>query len=143
MGIQASAQIDPGRVTQFELDTLVEAKDRLPEDSTVRDFLQAILEAGQRNVSVTALAQDVELSPNEAAKLLGMSRPHLLKFIRSGALKCRLVGSHQRIAVEDFLDFKARREAASKEVAQALASDARASRQITLTDDEMAELDAL
>mgnify|MGYP001056312071 CR=1 FL=1 len=48
--------------------------------------LRSILLALEEGQSVNVLADDAELSPNEAAKLLKMSRPHLLKFMRDGYL---------------------------------------------------------
>lgn len=143
MATKTAVRIDAGQISQLELDAVSETVERLPANSSMRAFLQTVLDAGRRGAGVTALAQDEDLSPNKAAKVLGMSRPHLLKFIRSGALECRHVGTHQLISYEDLMDFKDRYENASKDVAKALATDPHASRQITLTDEDMAELDAL
>lgn len=138
-----TVQIEATQIVDSEIDSLAEVADRLPSESPLRNLLQAVVDAGRRGAGVTTMAQDGELTPNQAAKALGMSRPHLLKFIRAGALKARYVGSHQRIAYADFMDFKQRHEDASKDVAIALATSRGAGRQISLTDDEMAELDDL
>jgi excisionase family DNA binding protein len=42
-----------------------------------------------------------EVSPAEAALMLGMSRPQIRKLMDRGALPYRMVGAHHRIAVED------------------------------------------
>ena len=63
-----------------------------------------------------------EVSPAEAASMMGMSRPQVRKLMERGALPFRMVGSHHRIAVEDvriFLDSERirRRSAMAKFVA--------------------------
>jgi len=42
-----------------------------------------------------------EVSPEDAAKMLGMSRPFIRKLMDQGILPFRMVGSHHRIAVAD------------------------------------------
>lgn len=143
MSAKTSMKIKPNQIAPSELDIVNKAVNDLNPGSDLSVFLESVVDATHRGATITTLIQDKELTPNQAAEALGMSRPHLLKFIRSGALKHHLVGAHQRISYEDFLDFQTRYEAAAKDVAKALATNPRTSRQITLTDDEMAELDAL
>lgn len=135
-------RIEADQFSETELDSMVKVLQGLSLDSPFRKLLQGAIDAGHRGAGFTALAQDGDLTPNEAAKALGMSRPHLLKFIRKGILKARYVGSHQRIAYSDFMDFKARHEDASKDAATALAGKNGLGKQIELTDEEMAELDS-
>jgi len=46
-----------------------------------------------------------EVSPAEAAVMLGMSRPQVRKIMDRGALPYRMVGAHHRIAIEDVHTF--------------------------------------
>lgn len=48
-----------------------------------------------------------EVSPQEAATLLKMSRPTVMRLLRSGQLPSRLVGSHYRLPRADVLRYKA------------------------------------
>ncbi len=76
--------------------------------------------------TVTAvLGQDAQLSPNKAADMIGVSRAFLLGFMKGGALKFTTVGTHQRIALSDLLEFNERRLAAGKLVAEASANSKR------------------
>jgi excisionase family DNA binding protein len=46
-----------------------------------------------------------ELSTVQAAHMLNVSRPFVIKEIEDGRLKHRKVGSHRRIAIEDLLEY--------------------------------------
>jgi excisionase family DNA binding protein len=63
-----------------------------------------------------------EVTPAEAARILGMSRPQVRKIMDSGRLPYRMVGTHHRIALGDLREFKeaetARRRKAMKEYAE-------------------------
>jgi excisionase family DNA binding protein len=54
--------------------------------------------AGGKEVIAT-LGGD-EMSPNEAADILGMSRPQVRKLMDDGAIQYRMVGTHHRISVD-------------------------------------------
>ncbi|MBE6478056.1 MAG: helix-turn-helix domain-containing protein, partial [Propionibacteriaceae bacterium] len=50
-------------------------------------------------LSVTALPE--ELTTSTAAKILGISRPTLMKMIREGRIPAHEVGTHHRLRTED------------------------------------------
>lgn len=139
----AVVHIDTQQLSSEELNYAAQAAHVLPADSPVRHMLQSIIDAHSSGARVTALSSDAELSPNEAARILGISRPHLSTFIRSGALQVRYVGAHKRIAYSDLMDFKQRYDRASKDVATALAGSNATAGSIELSDDDLAELDQL
>ncbi|MCE6993461.1 helix-turn-helix domain-containing protein [Saccharothrix sp. S26] len=85
-------------------------------------------QAAGRRVRVVSPDSDEELTPNQAAKYLGISRPLLVKLLDDGTIPARtLPGSrHRRISVaalEHYLDRKvnrrARLSAAMNEIADA------------------------
>jgi excisionase family DNA binding protein len=69
-------------------------------------LLEAALEHLVQGERVAVLAEDVEVSPNEAAEILGMSRPLVVHRMDVGDLPFRYVGNHRRAKLKDVLAFK-------------------------------------
>ena len=47
-----------------------------------------------------------ELTTNQAAKFLDVSRPLVIKLVQRGELPCRMVGTHRRIPSEALLHYR-------------------------------------
>jgi excisionase family DNA binding protein len=58
---------------------------------------------------VHVLADDAELTTQEAADLLGISRTYLVRLVDQGKLPAHLVGTHRRLRAADVLAYQARR----------------------------------
>lgn len=94
----------------------------LPE-TVARVLIDTLAEvaAGQ---PVTVAPADDELTTREAAELLNVSRPHLVKLLENGAIPFRTVGSHRRVRRRDVLAYKARQREEAEEAMQRLADQA-------------------
>lgn len=104
-----------------ELLVLADAIRRLPERSHLAGALERIFESLEEGMEVVVASIDEELSPNQAAHLLRMSRPHLYKLLDSGVIPSHRVGDHRRIRVQDVNAFRARREEARRHLAESFA----------------------
>jgi excisionase family DNA binding protein len=87
----------------------------------VRLFLDVLTQLGQGR-GVTILPKKAELTTQEVADFLNVSRPYVVKLIDSGALPARTVGTRRRVAFHDLIKFdeadRKRRRAALNEIAQ-------------------------
>jgi hypothetical protein len=61
-----------------------------------------------RGEKVAILAADTEVSPTDAARILGMSRPLVVHRMEVGDLPFRYVGKHRRARLSDVLALKTR-----------------------------------
>lgn len=56
--------------------------------------------------AVTVAPIEKQLTTQEAAEFLGMSRPSLIKIVDRGDLACSKVGRHRRVRLGDLLDYQ-------------------------------------
>jgi len=73
-----------------------------------REALLGHLLQGDR---VAVLTEDQELSPNDAASILGVSRPLVVHRMEAGELPFRYVGKHRRAKLKDVLVLKTKIDA--------------------------------
>ena len=112
-------QAKPIETTDF---AAVEEKLADLQDSPLAAQLQAVVRQLRRGADVTVYAEDKQLTPNQAAELLQISRPVVMSLIRRGELTANIVGErNHRIPMSEISDFMERRDRASRDVAAAFA----------------------
>ncbi len=85
------------------------------------DLLRQILELLASGNAISLLPVQSELTTQEAADLVNVSRPYLIKLLEEGRIPFRLVGSHRRIKATDLLAFKEKDDAERRTAADELA----------------------
>jgi excisionase family DNA binding protein len=84
-------------------------------------LLVRILEEMARGNAVTLIPVHAELTTQEAAEMLNISRPSLIQLLDEGKIEYRKVGTHRRVRFEVVMEYKRVAEAARRAALQELA----------------------
>jgi len=76
-----------------------------------RTLVKLVEETGKGN-AVAIVPVGIELTTQQAADLLDISRPHLVKLLMRGELPYRMVGTHRKIRAREVLGYRLRTAAA-------------------------------
>ncbi len=89
-----------------------------------RTLLLRILGHMANGDAVTVVPVAAEVTAQQAAEILGVSRPFVIRLVDEGKLPCRLVGTHRRIPLTDLLAFKQANRAERRALAAELTAEA-------------------
>ncbi|MEI6529846.1 MAG: helix-turn-helix domain-containing protein [Candidatus Falkowbacteria bacterium] len=88
------------------------------------NLLLAMLTEMSKGNAITVMPIHAELSTQETAELLNVSRPHLVDLLEQGKIPFRKVGTHRRILANDVFDYKQRIDEARFKALDDLAAQA-------------------
>jgi excisionase family DNA binding protein len=91
----------------------------------VRMLVDLLVEMAAGN-AVTLIPVHAELTTQQAAEMLGVSRPFLIALLESRKLPCHKVGTHRRLHVLDVMAYKQRMHSERKLALDELADQAQA-----------------
>jgi excisionase family DNA binding protein len=77
--------------------------------------LKLIVQGLARGQTMTLVPHGKELTTQEAADLLHVSRPHLVKLLDDGTIPHYKVGTHRRVRIEDVLEHRELRAGTRRE----------------------------
>ena len=113
----------PDRVTlSFAEPSLPDTRITIP--GGIFRLLAEVLQTISAGQPVTILPIEAELSTQEAADLLNVSRPYLVKLLDEGTIPSRKVGVYRRVRAADVLHYKRKNDAARHEVLDELTKQA-------------------
>lgn len=90
----------------------------LPEE--LFELLVAAVEELNRGNGFSIVPLHARLTTAEAADLLNVSRPYLIKQLESGALPYTMVGTHRRVLLADVLAYRDAQDRVAEDALQAM-----------------------
>jgi excisionase family DNA binding protein len=109
-GVELRVQVDGGPVL------------RLPK--SISDLLYTMLTEMAQGNAVTLIPIHAELTTQEAADYLNVSRPYLIKLLEQGKIKFNMVGTHRRVRFSDLSEYRNAAEAERRRAMEELAVQA-------------------
>jgi excisionase family DNA binding protein len=103
-------------------DTAEEVEVTLPSEAL--HLLIRVLTHMANGHAVTVMPVQAELTTQQAADLLGVSRPYLVRLLEDGRIPFHKVGTHRRVRAADVMQYKARRRGESRQVLDELTREA-------------------
>jgi len=98
----------------------VQGQEALLPESVVALLRQSVHQLAQHKI-VTIVPRNRELTTQEAAEILNVSRPYIIRLLDQGRIPYTRTGTHRRIRFDDVARYKAERDAARKQALDDLA----------------------
>lgn len=105
-----------------------------PLPAEVYEALWGVVQALRRGSAVTIAVHGTELTTQQAADMLGISRPTLVKLLDSGEIPYTQPGRHRRVQVADVMAYRRHR---SETRSRGLAAMVEISEELGLYDEDM------
>jgi excisionase family DNA binding protein len=118
----AESVLQGGKGVTLVLDDEPETPIAIPPFA-VRLLAQGLAEIA-KGKAVRMIPLETELSTQEAAELLNLSRPYVVRMLDEGKIPSFKVGTHRRVRLEDLLAYKASSEADRLEALKNLVAEA-------------------
>lgn len=99
-----------------------DASIRVPA-AALRVFVDVLKQLAQGN-AVTVAPVHAELTTQQAADLMNVSRPYVIKLLDDGAIPHRRVGNRRKVRLRDLLSYMERDETHRKSIADELTKEA-------------------
>lgn len=100
-----------------------EPGDQVEIPASVYNVLRQVIEAMNQGLAVTVVPQSQTLTTQQAAELLGVSRPTLIKLLETGRIPFERVGTHRRVLLRDALAYREQRRAEQYKALEATSVD--------------------
>ena len=108
MSITAEDIVLARRGQQFLLENQTTKTDKIELPPSVIKVLSKTLDYLAQGKDVTVVPQTVDVTTQQVAEILRVSRPFVVKLLESGEIPFRKVGKHRRILLEDVVVYKER-----------------------------------
>ena len=115
--------VEPKRPLTFIVSD-AEHKESIQLPAEVVELLKKVLEAMVAGHGITLIPLHAELTTMEAADILHVSRPYLIKLLEADEIPYRRVGRHRRVRMEDVLTYKKNIDSAREAILDQMVAEA-------------------
>lgn len=112
-----------GQVLTFQLGG-IDQPFKVPKSAVLIFFEMLEKMAEGSTIAVLLSESNAELSTQQAAEIVGSSRPHIVSLLERGEMPFKKVGTHRRIQLKDVLVYQQKMKKVRAEKLDALASQA-------------------
>jgi excisionase family DNA binding protein len=124
LAAKASRHLSRARHEGAELRVQVDGGEMLRLPKAVSDLLYHLLAEMAQGNAVTLFPVHAELTTQEAADYLNVSRPYLIRLLEQGKVPFHMVGTHRRVKFSDLEAFRKTAEDERRRVMDELAAQA-------------------
>lgn len=118
--LNALRDVKPGDST-FDV-TVTGTSEAVHLPSSALELIREVLANMAAGQGVTVVPAHAELTTQQAAELLNVSRPHVIKLLDQGHIRYRLVGRHRRILASSLLEYRRTQQSDARRAADDLAA---------------------
>ena len=119
------AALDHARAASLVLTTDTGPHPRVEVPPAALKVIGQLLGAMSQGQSIVLMPTDRELTTVEAAHLLNVSRPFVIKEMESGRLPYRKVGTHRRVALKSLMAYERQMREQQEQALERMADKAR------------------
>jgi len=94
--------------------------------SEIFEVLEQVADALASGSGVTVAPNDMQMTTQQAADFLGVSRPTLIKYLEDGTISYEKRGRHRRVLLRDVVDFQERFRVSRRTALRELARESQA-----------------
>ena len=105
-----SAQLEVGNVVEFKAATDDGKEEVITIEPDLAKFLVVVMNHLKEGQGVTYVPISKRLTTQQAADILNVSRPFLIKLLEAGELPHEKIGRHRRVLARDLFAYKRRRD---------------------------------
>lgn len=105
--VRQFSRLDRGAWVSFTAEAPGDANvERIPIPPNIfRTIIKMLIEMGNGN-AVAVVPVSAELTTQQAADLLNVSRPHLIKLLNEAIIPYRMVGTHRKLLAREVLNYR-------------------------------------